>query len=99
MGDWYQWQGRDLLLDIHLQPRASRDEIVGPHGTALKVRITAPPVDGQANVHLQKFIARAFGVARSAVVLVAGETSRNKRLRIQGPTKLPVPASIREAGT
>ena len=47
--------GEDLLLDLFIQPKASRDQIMGPHGDELKVAITAPPVDGQANAHLIKF--------------------------------------------
>lgn len=94
MAAWYQWQGEDLILILRVQPRASRDEIVGPHGTALKVRITAPPVEGQANAHLVKFIADAFGVARSNVELLAGDTGRNKRMRIRSPRLLPPGAEI-----
>jgi len=91
---WYRWQGEDLLLAVQLQPRASRDEIVGPHGDALKIRLTAPPVDGQANACLIKFLAKAFGVSRSQVRLVSGETARNKQVRIVHPGKLPPAAMI-----
>ncbi len=97
MSPWYQWQGDDLLLVVRLQPRASRDEIVGPHGDTLKIRITAPPVEGQANAHLIRFLADAFGVARGAVVLVSGETARGKRLRIHAPRRLPAEAMIQPA--
>lgn len=86
---WLKWDGEDLLLTIHVQPRASRDEIGGPHGDRLKIRITAPPVDGKANTHLLTFIARAFGVAVADVELIAGQTGREKRLRIHRPRKLP----------
>ncbi len=97
MAAWYQWQGEDLILLLRVQPRASRDEIVGPHGGALKVRITAPPVDGQANVHLVKFIAATFGVARGNVELLAGDSGRNKRMRIHSPRLLPPGAEIASA--
>jgi uncharacterized protein (TIGR00251 family) len=89
VSDWYQWQGEDLVLQVHIQPRASKDELVGPHGNSLKVRITAPPVEGKANAHLIKFLAKTFGVAKSQVSLLSGETGRSKRLRIQGPRQLP----------
>lgn len=85
----YTWQGKDLLVRIRLQPRASADEIVGIQGGALKVRITSPPVEGKANEHLIRYLADVFGVARSHIRLVSGATGRNKRLLIQSPAKLP----------
>lgn len=95
MGGWYHWQGHCLILSVRVQPRASRDEIVGPHGEeALKVRITAPPVEGKANDHLVRFLAKAFGVPRTQVALLGGDSSRNKRLRIDNPTRLPDNAAI-----
>jgi hypothetical protein len=94
MAGWYRWDGDDLIVEIRVQPRASRDEIVGPHGEQLKVRITAPPVDGKANSHLVRYLAKAFGVAPSAVMLVGGETGRDKRLRIHAPRELPAVTAI-----
>ncbi|MCW8919030.1 MAG: DUF167 family protein [Gammaproteobacteria bacterium] len=95
MAGHYQWQGGRLILHLRVQPRASRDEIVGPHGgDALKVRITAPPVEGQANAHLIRFLAKAFGVSRSQVRLLGGDTSRGKRLSIDSPRELPTSAGI-----
>jgi len=89
-----EWQGKDLLLRVRVQPKASRDEISGLQGEALKVRITAPPVDGKANAHLVKFLAKQFGVAKSAVTLLSGETGRDKRLRIHAPARLPEALSV-----
>ena len=86
---WYQWDGAALILCVRVQPRASRDEIVGPHGEELKVRITAPPVDGQANAHLIKFLAKTCRVGRAQVSLLSGESGRSKRLRIETPQVLP----------
>jgi uncharacterized protein (TIGR00251 family) len=94
---WYRWDGEDLLLTVQVQPRAPRDELMGPQGDALKVRITAPPVDGKANEHLLRFLAGAFGVGRSAVRLVAGQGARRKALRICGPLRLPPLAGFRSA--
>ncbi|MDD5034201.1 MAG: DUF167 family protein [Methylococcaceae bacterium] len=76
-------------MDIHVQPRASKDEIVGLHGDRLKVRITAPPVDGKANKHLVDFLAELFGVGKANVILIAGEKGRDKRFRIDKPKRLP----------
>ena len=50
--EWYHWDGENLILSVQVQPKSSRDEIVGPHNDCLKVRITAPPIDGKANAAL-----------------------------------------------
>jgi uncharacterized protein (TIGR00251 family) len=91
MSAWFHWQDDTLILQLHLQPKAKKDEIVGPHGDALKVRITAPPVDGKANAHLLKFLARVFGVRQQQVSLLSGDSSRQKRVAIVSPNKLPSP--------
>ncbi len=88
---WYRWEADTLLLCLRVQPRAKRDEFVAPHGDHFKVRITAPPVEGKANTHLLRFLARAFGVNRSQISLQAGQMARNKVVRIQTPSKLPLP--------
>ena len=89
MPGWYRWEGRDLLLQLKLQPRSSRDEFAGPHDDRLRVRITAPPVGGKANEHLVAWLARQFGVGKSSVVVEAGQTSRLKRVRISAPARVP----------
>jgi uncharacterized protein (TIGR00251 family) len=90
---WFRWDGDDLLLTVTVQPRASRDELVAnPDRQALKVRITAPPVDGKANAHLLRYLAKVFDVSRSQVTLVSGATSRRKRIRIHRPNDLPIEA-------
>jgi uncharacterized protein (TIGR00251 family) len=95
---YYQWQGEQLILNLKIQPKASRDEIIGPYGEGddarLKVCITAPPVDGKANEHLIKFIAKQFGVPRSAIELLSGESGRNKRIAITSPKQIPDKAAI-----
>ena len=86
---WYRWDGADLWLDVHVQPRAKQDAMVGAHGDRLKIRITAPPVDGAANAHLVRFLADCFGVAASAVEVISGAGGRDKRVRIRAPRRLP----------
>lgn len=71
-------------LTLHIQPRASRTEVVGPHGDAIKVRLAAPPVDGAANDALVRFVAERLGVPRRAVRLVAGAGGRRKVVEIHG---------------
>lgn len=92
--DAYHWEGADLVLAVRVQPRASRDRIEGPHDGRLKVRLTAPPVDGKANAHLIKVLAKAFGVAKGAVTLEAGQAGRDKRVRIRAPKDLPPESGI-----
>lgn len=86
---WYRWEGEALILELQIQPRASRDEIAGPHGGRLRVRITAPPVDGKANKHLCAYLAKLCGVAKGAVTVETGTSGRRKRVRIAAPRTLP----------
>lgn len=78
-----------MVLRLYIQPKASRDQIVGLHGEELKVAITAPPVDGQANAHLIKFLAKQFKVAKGMVVIEKGELGRHKQVRINNPQLIP----------
>ena len=86
---WYRWDGADLILRIRVQPRSSREAIAGPEGDRLKVRLHAPPVEGEANAALIALIARSCGVARGQVALIRGRRGRDKDLRICVPRKLP----------
>ena len=74
---------------MRVQPRAAPDEIVGPVGNRLKVRIGSAPVDGEANRALVRFLAKRFRVARSRVTIVAGNSSRDKLVEIDSPAKIP----------
>jgi uncharacterized protein (TIGR00251 family) len=88
---WYHWEGEDLILRLRVQPKASRDALTGPYGDdEYKVNLTAPPVDGKANAHLLKFVAKTFGLPRSRVVLECGAHSRSKRLRLKSPSRWPI---------
>jgi uncharacterized protein (TIGR00251 family) len=69
-----------------VQPRAAKNEIVGLHDGYLKLRLTAPPVEGAANEALIRFIADALGLPRRQVTVVAGSTGRRKILAIEGAT-------------
>jgi len=84
-----RWQGTSLTLDLQIQPGAARDELVGLHGERFKIRISAPPVDGRANRHLIDYLAEIFGVPRSRITLLRGETGRAKTVRIDSPAKVP----------
>jgi uncharacterized protein (TIGR00251 family) len=67
-----------------VQPRASREEVAGLAGNAVRVRLTAPPVDGAANEALVRFLATRLRVSRSDVALISGRTSRTKVVEITG---------------
>ena len=75
-----------MRIKVYVQPRASRTEVVGEHGDALKLRVAAPPVAGEANHEVRRFLAKLLGVAPSAVVLVSGETGRRKIVEVTGVT-------------
>jgi uncharacterized protein (TIGR00251 family) len=73
-----------IRFDVLVQPRASRARLGPIHGDRLKVAVTSPPVDGEANAAVIELIARALHVARGAVAVVAGQTSRRKTIAVHG---------------
>jgi uncharacterized protein (TIGR00251 family) len=73
-----------IRLRVQVQPRASRTEIGGPHGDALRIRLAAPPVDGAANDALVRFLADTLDRPRAAVRLTAGASSRRKTVDVAG---------------
>ena len=80
---------RGVAFRIRVLPRSSKCELAGLHGDALKIRITAPPVEGAANAHLVRFLAEEFGVPASRVEVIAGHAGREKRVRVTGPRRRP----------
>ena len=73
-----------ILITIRVIPRAGRSEIAGTRGGAFLVRLNAPPVDGAANAELIRVLAAVLEVPKRAITIVAGERSRNKRVRVAG---------------
>lgn len=73
-----------ITINLQIQPKSSRDEIAGIYDGRLKIKLTAPPVDGKANKSLISFIAKALGVPISGVEIIKGKTSRLKTLRVIG---------------
>ena len=80
------------ILTVYVQPKASQNKIAGVHGDAVKLMITAPPVDGKANKAATDFIAKLFHLPKSQVTIHSGQQSRTKRLQLAGLT-------LREAET
>lgn len=80
-------QERPAICMFHVQPRAKRTEIVGWHGDAIKIRLTAPPVNGAANEELVTYLADELGLTRSSIEIVGGRTARRKRVALTGVTR------------
>lgn len=76
-----------IRFEIRVQPRSSQNQIIGAVGDAIKVKLTAPPVEGQANQSLIAFLADVFSVPKRNVSIIKGDTSRNKIVEIQGIDK------------
>src|SRR5260370_33371144 len=89
-----QERGGTVILSVRVQPRASKDEITGELGGALKVRLRAPAVDGRANEALVEFLADRLKRPKSAVRILSGERSRTKRVEIHGVTRQQILALL-----
>jgi uncharacterized protein (TIGR00251 family) len=86
------------IVDLIIQPRSSKSEVVGLYGEAIKIRVKAPPVDGAANDELLRFLAKRLGVPRSAVRLVTGTASRRKRVAVDGRSATAIRRSLLGTG-
>ena len=86
------------LLQVRLQPRASANAIAGVRDGVVRVRVTAPPVDGAANDALVALLAKALGIGRGRVSLVRGRSSRNKVVRVDGLTEEEALALLAASG-
>ncbi|AKU90407.1 DUF167 domain-containing protein [Vulgatibacter incomptus] len=84
MAPWLRVSADSVLVEVVVQPRASRSRVVGEHDGRLKVQLTAPPVDGEANAALIELISDLVGIPRRAVEISAGSTGRRKTLRLTG---------------
>lgn len=76
--------GHDIVLNVHVNPGARRNAVLGFHGDAVKLSITTPPVDGRANEATRRFLAHELGLKPHAVTQTAGTSSRLKRFRLRG---------------
>lgn len=78
---------KGITFAVKVQPRARKNAITGTVGDALKLALTAPPVEGRANQAVIEFFAELFAIPRSSVTIASGESSRNKVIRIAGVSK------------
>ena len=90
--------GGGVVFAVRVQPRASRDEIVGEWNGALKIRVTAPPVDDRANEACCRLLAECLNVPVAAVRIVSGARSRNKRVEVQGVSAEQVRKLLKDSG-
>ena len=74
--------GRACIFAVRVQPRARREQITGVLGDALKVSVTAPPIEGRANAACCELLAKILRLPKSSVTIAAGESSRNKQVRV-----------------
>lgn len=79
-------KGEKVSFKVKVQPRASKNQLAGKMGDAIKIRITAPPVDGEANKGVIEFLARLFKVREKDVAIISGLSSRAKIVEISGVT-------------
>ena len=84
--NWARDEAGGVVLELLVQPRASRTRAAGEHDGRLKLQLAAPPVDGEANQALIEFLARALGVRKADVTIARGETGRRKTVRVAGVT-------------
>lgn len=83
MSHWLKVHPKGCTLSLYIQPGASRSEVSGLHGDRLKIKIKAPPVDGEANVALIEFISETLEIPKRSVHLIQGETSRQKTILVE----------------
>jgi uncharacterized protein (TIGR00251 family) len=83
---WTKQTPEGVVFKAFIQPKASRNEIAGLKEDALKIRLTAPPVEGAANSQLTQFLAKSLKVRKSDVVILRGKTSRSKQVLVRSAT-------------
>lgn len=86
-----------VIVHVQVQPRASKNELAGVREGSLKVRLTAPPVEGEANKECIRFLAKLFNVPKSSVEIIHGQKSRRKSVLIKGHTLKQVEEALRQS--
>lgn len=91
---WIRPARNGASVEVFVRPRAAKDAIAGVHGTRLRVKVKAPPVEGRANRAVEELFAGLLGLPRSAVTVVTGESSRHKTIQVSGMSPEDVTASL-----
>lgn len=84
-----------MKLKLFIQPNAKKNELIGLHNGALKVKIASPPVDGKANAELVEFLSEILGIPKRQIEILKGETGRNKSVEITGLSEAEVHAKLK----
>ena len=92
--NWITTTKTGVMLSVHACPRAAQDQVQGLHGDAVKIRLRSPPVDGKANDALIAFLSQILDVPVRDLIIVAGHSSRRKRVAITGVTEAAVRAKL-----
>jgi uncharacterized protein (TIGR00251 family) len=85
-----------VTIQVHIIPNAKTDKVAGEYGDAIKIKLRAPAVEGKANTALCRFLAEKLRIPQRAIVLERGERSRDKVIRIDGPSEEDVRRRLRE---
>ena len=83
---WIREEDGAVIMNVLLQPRASKNELVGIHGDCLKIKVTSPPVENKANKKLCEFLSKLIGVGKGRVEVIGGHKARIKKVRISDST-------------
>ena len=80
--DYFKITGNDIVIKVKIVPGSSKNKIVGVYNDALKISITAPPVEGKANKKCIAYLAKYFDISKSKIEIILGQTSKNKLIKI-----------------
>ena len=92
---WIQETPDGVIFKITVQPRGSKNEIAGLQGDAMKIRLTAPPVEGAANKMCVEFLAKSLKVRKSVVEIIRGRTSRSKKVLVRSATRKEIESLLK----
>ncbi|MDD5014128.1 MAG: DUF167 domain-containing protein [Atribacterota bacterium] len=80
--DYFKITGKDIIIKVKIIPGSSKNKIIGAYNNSLKIAITAPPVEGEANKKCIAYLAKCFNVAKSKIEIISGKNSKNKLIKI-----------------